>query len=211
MVQLVVGTEGRIFNVHRDLICDRVDFFRQSFAGGFAESHTNSMRLEEDDPNIFAMLIGWVYGNAIAPPSEVDRQADIGPFVKLYRLADKLCMEHLKNDTMDLVRKLCRGKSTKMEAITLLKENGLHDCVMKRFLIRQVAYEILKLGYFPNDEGVTNILRAGGDDAIELVNEMAEAAHDDFHDIMSHPCYDDDCNWHEHETTKECIVKAAKV
>ncbi|KAL2072712.1 hypothetical protein VTL71DRAFT_12055 [Oculimacula yallundae] len=79
-VTIHVGPEGKStkFTIHKKLICDKVDFFRKAFTGGFKEND-GTMKLPDDDPAIFSVF--------------------------LYSFAEKICLGGLADQTMDAIRK----------------------------------------------------------------------------------------------------------
>jgi len=46
MVKIFVGEERKLFYLHQELICDRSEYFRAAFKGGFRESKDKTMNLE---------------------------------------------------------------------------------------------------------------------------------------------------------------------
>lgn len=61
----MVGPNKQSWMLHEYLLCDRVDFFRKAFQGGFKEATTKEIHLEEDDPGAFGLFVEWLYGSSI--------------------------------------------------------------------------------------------------------------------------------------------------
>jgi hypothetical protein len=49
------------FTIHRDFICYYSPFFSAAFNGSFEEGQTQKMKLDDVDPQLFAILVNWVY------------------------------------------------------------------------------------------------------------------------------------------------------
>ena len=95
MVTVYIGL--RSFTVHEELICNKIDYFNKLFKGNFEEATTKTVTLKEDDPDTFAHVINWLYGEAFvckkdsckAPVTVASDPGHILPSVALYVLADK--------------------------------------------------------------------------------------------------------------------------
>lgn len=99
MVDLYVGSgeNERQFRVHKEVLCDKLEYFDKMFNGGFAEVLDNEARFPEDDPEYFDVLLDWVYSGSL-------RILENNPspyFFILYDLADGLCCTHLMDQIMD--------------------------------------------------------------------------------------------------------------
>ncbi|PNH02013.1 Kelch-like protein 29, partial [Tetrabaena socialis] len=81
----VVGS--RTFHVHRLILSARSDYFRQLLGGSFADSGTQQLNLPDADPDIFELLLRFVYAGAVDVP-EVQAQA-------VAELADRLLLPKL--------------------------------------------------------------------------------------------------------------------
>jgi hypothetical protein len=72
------------------------------FSSGFAVTISQSASLPEDDPDTFSLFLEWVYGGRFAQ-LVYSVQDGGGPFfhrVKLYVVAEKLCLGELADYTM---------------------------------------------------------------------------------------------------------------
>ncbi|OAL36222.1 hypothetical protein AYO20_04380 [Fonsecaea nubica] len=97
IVKLVVGPEDdqREFVLHRDPLCASSKFFARAFAGEFIEGRTQEMKLPEEEAEIFAFFVDWLYvgdeavcGKAFMTANNL-WYTDVF-WLKVYRMADRL-------------------------------------------------------------------------------------------------------------------------
>ncbi|KAF2459689.1 hypothetical protein BDY21DRAFT_275119, partial [Lineolata rhizophorae] len=102
------------FVIHRDLLTHYSPFFAAALKGNFAEAETQKVNLPDERVDTFEIFVEWLYSQRLdttAPPQAT------GPFLKdgkpaffsllhLYSLADRLCIEDLRNDIVDAVATL---------------------------------------------------------------------------------------------------------
>jgi hypothetical protein len=112
-VKLFVGIERREFTVHKRLLCDRSSFFAGAFSTGFKEAITGIIELPEDDPASMALLVDFLYRGSLPDIDEqyektnkdgLEEYTSMEVLLKLYYLAEKLCMSNLMNQIMDKIR-----------------------------------------------------------------------------------------------------------
>ena len=95
----MVGSSKVKFSVHKEMLCGVSSFFRSAFTGSFREGRQQVMELPEDDPNIFELLVQWLYTD------KYDLQQSDGPGdsfnysegIQLYCLAEKYDLSALKH------------------------------------------------------------------------------------------------------------------
>jgi BTB/POZ domain len=105
MVRIFVGPERVEYNLHKELLCERSSFFQAAFEGPFQEGQEKVMNLPEDSMASFEILVLYVYGSALAPVAP----RKVGAYIRLYGLAEKLCMENLANEVVDMILVFFRG------------------------------------------------------------------------------------------------------
>jgi hypothetical protein len=64
-VTIYVGPDLRPFTVHKAIIAEASKFFGNALNGPFKGSADNGMKLEEDDPEAFALLLRWLYTGSL--------------------------------------------------------------------------------------------------------------------------------------------------
>lgn len=65
VVSIFLGKKRKEFNVHKKLICDASKFFSDAFTGPFKEGQEGTMYMPEDDPDVFACFVDWLYRNPL--------------------------------------------------------------------------------------------------------------------------------------------------
>ena len=103
MVDIYVGAgaQKKQFHIHKALLCAKIPYFDKMFNSGFKEGKENSAELPEDKPESFDTLQEWVYTGTL-PKFQITREQGKGnptnfSFQGLYTLADKLCLDSLKD------------------------------------------------------------------------------------------------------------------
>jgi hypothetical protein len=99
-----VGPPGntQTFNIHKKLLCDSSAYFKAALNNGFAETTSQEIALDDEDPNIFRIFASWLYHPIIVLPSE-DLDIQEERLLKLYLLADKRGIVNLANDTITML------------------------------------------------------------------------------------------------------------
>ena len=64
-----VFVENNKFTLHKDLLCNRSDYFRACFDGKFHEAEKKEVRLLGDNVEAFKLFVDWLYG---APVKEIE-------------------------------------------------------------------------------------------------------------------------------------------
>jgi hypothetical protein len=93
MVRIYVGSQRRLWVLPEEPLCDRVQFFKSTFQGGFREGDEKVLELPEDDPIAFGYILdyilqGWARAEAInmlGDPETVNMA-----WCRTWVLADKL-------------------------------------------------------------------------------------------------------------------------
>lgn len=138
MVTVFVGNNK--FYLHKDLLCDRSDYFRACFDGKFHEAGKKEVRLLGDDAETFELFVDWLYG---APVKEIEPDG-LFSYLALVMLCEKLCLEPLHNAAMDQIRTFYRHSSQpdRVPAWTIqyIYENTAPNCPLRRFITRFAAW-----------------------------------------------------------------------
>lgn len=125
----MVGEEETLFTISRELLCSRSKYFDRAFNGPWIEAQEGVMTLPEDRPSAFEVLIHWVIhdtvpafaipdkaDNRVSLPDRFARSAEIlrDYLVPAYCLAQKLCIEDLRNKIMDAIQDYSQDNDTVM-------------------------------------------------------------------------------------------------
>lgn len=200
MVNIYLGEERKEFRLHRDLLCQRSEFFKASFKGHFKEAETQELALPDDTVESFELLVGWLYG---APVMSVPSEADLPAYFDLVVLAKKLCLEHLQNETMDHILKFYRLCSPNVTAHTIrsIYEKTSAEDPLRRLILGQKAWTACSDGITVFDDSeYHDFLEVGGEIAIDFTSWLARFYKDD----NLHPRGESNCSYHKHHYTPVC-------
>ncbi|THY07655.1 hypothetical protein D6D02_07184 [Aureobasidium pullulans] len=103
--QIIVGPPGstQTFNIHKKLLCDSSSYFKAALNNSFAETTSQNITLDDEDPAIFRTFASWLYHPSIVLPSEDQEEEHL---LKLYLFADKRGIVNLANDTITILASL---------------------------------------------------------------------------------------------------------
>ncbi|KAL9066958.1 MAG: hypothetical protein Q9161_007202 [Pseudevernia consocians] len=211
MVDIYVGTSRRKFRLHRDLLCERSEFFEAALEGHFKEAEAQELTLPEDSVESFERLVCWLYGAPLMSmplePSEDDFSANVNLFI----LAKKLCLEHLQNETMDRVLKYYRLVLLEVD-VCILCENTSAGDPLRRLSIQCAAWKAVFNAVHNKDtafeSGSEYLLEGGGEIAIDFASWLAR-----FYAISKgsrgklasiDPRRKSNCFYHVHNSTLAC-------
>ena len=138
MVAVLVGPSRRKFTVHRDLLIRNCPYFAGCLrTNAFSEGQEKKVTLGEDDPEAFSDLVTWLYRGRL----QVAQNGSLASarLRATYILADKVCINTLKNHIMDMIRKVYA--TVCVEPTELTRDLGPEGCQMRNFHIRQFAYD----------------------------------------------------------------------
>jgi len=116
IVTLLLGKAKVPFHVHLKTLCDASPVFNAAFNGGFSENSKRSMKLPEDDPEVFERLVEWLYCKVFDLPHFVRKARDDAQIIymhlaRLYVAADKYGIIGLKNEVVDRFHKANADKA----------------------------------------------------------------------------------------------------
>ncbi|KAH6671049.1 hypothetical protein B0J14DRAFT_669904 [Halenospora varia] len=105
VIKLYIGSKRKEFIAHKKLLCDRCEFFRKGFNGGFEEALTGEMYLPEDNEEAFAHLIDYLYRGSLPSlrQNQHNKRWSTSPLRILYCLAEKLVFPVLMDELMDFI------------------------------------------------------------------------------------------------------------
>jgi hypothetical protein len=104
----VVGTKSQRYTIHKDLICQQSPFFSAAFNGSFVESTKQSVTLPDVDARNFEHIILWLYTQRLEYDEFFfkDGKPTYFALLDLYALADRLCIEAMRNAIIDRTAEL---------------------------------------------------------------------------------------------------------
>lgn len=134
-VTLYVGPKCSPFSIHTSLLTTQSPYFRAALTGPFVESTTKTITLDDVSPDHFQLLVSWLYTSSIPAPFK-DGKPAYYTLLHLYSLADRLCMEGLRNAVVDLIADLAdRTNSVLTPSDTRILYGGIRDSAPLRDLV----------------------------------------------------------------------------
>lgn len=134
-VMLYVGPKCCPFSIHASLLTTQSPYFRAALTGPFVESTTKTITLDDVSPDHFQLLVSWLYTSSIPAPFK-DGKPAYYTLLHLYSLADRLCMEGLRNAVVDLIADLAdRTNSVLTPSDTRILYAGIRDSALLRDLV----------------------------------------------------------------------------
>ncbi|KAK5109256.1 hypothetical protein LTR62_007238 [Meristemomyces frigidus] len=142
MVDIYVGEENTCWTLHEKLLCHRSRFFRNIF---YSKTSKNSRYgLPDESDEAFRRLVGWLYSDYLAPPSE---EKDLTYLLDLYLMAEKFEMKKLVLDILEAVRKFYHDNDSwpSLRRTQYIYANTEMESPMRQLLVQCVA-RMLVLG-----------------------------------------------------------------
>ena len=206
MVDIFVGAEQKKYHLHRDLICDRSDYFSACFTGNFKEAQQKELSLPEVDVEAFDLCVSWLYG---VPSKKIGSDNDLPAHLSLYVLANKLCLEYLQNETMDHILRFHRTTCPvhiDYQHLRYLYRNTSDREPIRHYAVNLAAWTTVweeVVGLTPEYQ---RLIRKGGDLAVDFADYMTKFyAHSrgGYLEAMD-PRRVSNCSYHRHQNTPDC-------
>jgi hypothetical protein len=220
MVDVFVGPAKQRFHVHRKLLCSKSDYFQKMFEGAFKEGIDQAATLPEEDPDLFALLIHWVYTGCLKPIDINQYQTSADPDsdafldrIKLYGYAEKIClpllMDYIMTNLMAAYDKLRKYPSLKTAIAAF--EISFPDSHIRKFMSQSVAWYIAdastynkaKIARDPAD--VAQAMAECQDLAVDVIKHLSGLNSTS----VSNPLNASKCDFHQHKFVGECAYKNA--
>ena len=161
--------------MHKNLLCGKSDVFAAAFRpGSFKEGATGSIDLPDEDPNVFASFVEWLYMktfSASCKGSSEDCSTDFILLTKLYVLADKYLIPALKIDVLHEFKKHRSHSSMAITMCIYIHKNTKPMAPLRLYVVDEMH----------RSPGLTTALKNTKDDfasypelLIDLITRMAD-------------------------------------
>lgn len=207
MVDIIVGPEQKIFHLHRDLLCQRSVYFQACFEDHSEKAEANEHMLPGDSAESFGLFVVWLYGASLM---SIPSEEDLSVYLDLVILAEKLCLEYLRNEATDHILRFYRTSPPKVAAHTIraFYENTSVGDPLRKLVFRFVSWMAVvhKTTVFGPDE--TDLLKGGGELALHFTSMLAfycfntHGSHN--HIKNMDPRRRSNCDFHKHNSTPVC-------
>jgi hypothetical protein len=214
-VTIYVGKDKAEFAIHEKLLCDRVEYFKKAFRGGFKEAAEGVMHLLEEDPDVFEIFVEWLYQECLPSFHTLE---DPKLYYRLYMFAEKTVQEELANATADTLRvsEFNDGSTAKpvLDIIEEVYEKTIDGSPLRELCAASLAYQL------HNDVGFhwgESLLALRTDSAaLDRIWQLCSKSKDIFRDFLDcmveymggsarqPPSGWGVCRFHQHTTTDNC-------
>ncbi len=165
---MIVGTSPntKTWQLHKELLIDSSPFFAAALDGSFAEATSKVIRLPEDNPDIFALFIQWLYVGDFAHgfctadhtnDYDLDNnddhhccRASILIDIRAWILGDKLGCSIFKDVAMLRLIRAFDTWSIDTTTVRIAYEGSAHGSKLRKFLLDEFRHEA-KADYFSDD------------------------------------------------------------
>ncbi|THZ60307.1 hypothetical protein D6C85_09808 [Aureobasidium pullulans] len=137
--QIIVGPSGntQTFNIHKKLLCESSAYSKAALNNGFAETTSQKITLDDEDPAVFHIFASWLYHPIIVLPFEDQEEEHL---LKLYLFADKRGIVNLANDTITMLASFwanCRVVKSKTSWIfsEILASSGFYNLILDNMFL----------------------------------------------------------------------------
>ena len=211
MVNIFVGAERTKFHLHRDLLCNRSDYFRACFVGDFKEAQQKELSLPEDNAESFELFVTWLYGTHLKKISSND---ELPAYFDLSILANKLCLEHLQNQTSDHILQFYRTnpRSVDYQYLRHVYQNTSNTDEARVVPVTLAAWIVVASQTAELTGEYRDLVREGGDLAVDFMDKLllCYAKSKVYRESISvlDPRRRSNCSFHKHNSTPTCIKRA---
>ena len=101
IVHVKVGPEKRLFNIHKELLCDVSDYFAAALKGNFKETQDQVIELEEEDVSLFERFQLWLYSRSLLSDEETVKGISWQALIELYLFGEVRHIPDLRNAAVD--------------------------------------------------------------------------------------------------------------
>ncbi len=209
MIDIHVGPKRKLFRLHKTLLCHDSTYFDNAFNGSFKESKEEDMYLPEDCAETFDLFVSWLYRRDLGciPKSLGTTEATnrIYRFRRLYVLADKLCINTLKNIALDYLQRLyltanlVPGSDNAYDSY----KSTLAGSPLRRFTAQALAW-VVRNHSWAETERNREALKVDPDLAIDVIELLKDVS------PIPDPRNPSGCKYHDHADGEVCHLKGEK-
>jgi hypothetical protein len=206
IVNIIVGADRRVYQVHRRLLCQHSKLLRLRFQDTKLSSATDEFVLPRTEEKAFDSVVNWLYRGCLRPgPVGINR------LYLIYYLAEELGFSVLGNLIMDSIRERYRSNPSpgpSYPGIGRIQEVYRRTAVnspLRRFVVQSACWSVKKDG-----SSVTYFI-AGRKIVEEFVRDFMKARQEGVGNTAdeSDPRSCAPCTFHIHEDGSKCDTRTA--
>jgi hypothetical protein len=148
-IEVLVGMPALTFTVHEGLICASSAFFKAAMSHNWQESEKRTVRLEEDEPDLFGIYLNWLYCRTLPTREHHWDYTEIFQLAKAYVLGDRLQDGDFTDCVIDAFIETFKGMVRRSEKnrrypsawiITYIYDHTSESSVLRRLLVDIYTY-----------------------------------------------------------------------
>lgn len=152
-LSIIVGKKSspQAFHIHESLAVKLSDFFAAAVRKGWKESIKRTVKLPEEDPELFRIFEAFIYSGRVYSQKDGDEYEDengrsvsweFGRLMSLWLLGDRLQASAFKDAIVDtLIEKINSEGAVPMKSFAAIYEGSVHPSPMKELLVETAARE----------------------------------------------------------------------
>ncbi|KAE9371940.1 hypothetical protein N431DRAFT_340136 [Stipitochalara longipes BDJ] len=151
MVTITVGPQKELWLLHEGVVCDRSEYFKKAFTGGYMETDKKELHLAEEDPTMFGHFVDWLYGKGLychkdhTNPSDITFQ-HVREWLDLYIFAEKIALKTLADEALAQYNFCAEGTLPCTKEILLVYQNTLAQSPLRKSVVRALMAEFFDQG-----------------------------------------------------------------
>lgn len=203
------GSKAQSFPIYKDLLTAHSPYFKACLNDAWEEGKTNTVRLEDDDPEAFETVVGWLFRDP-STISSTDKPATRS-IARQYQLVDKLLMTQLKNDILDGLRacESAQNSSMTIGVLDLLYSQGLQGTPLYDYCLKSYVWKFGTPGVWCPGGTFADARGSLTNEVVikDLIVRMFEFMHQRWDD----PRKEIGCVYHDHSDGSTCrVVRGVK-
>ena len=180
----------------------RCPYLKGCLANNFAESQSEIIVLDDVLPGAIEIVLEYIYTKRVQSIVLNGNDTRDFDFVDAYILADRFCMESLKNLLMDRLRVLYAAFQPSVKAFRTFTERGLDGSLLEDYMLEISAWSLSQNeGTVDEVTGLGELVEGGRYQVLRLFDLAREMENDE--DAVD-PQKNDKCHYHYHTDTKPC-------
>jgi len=167
IIQVKVGADQQIFNVHKDLLCYYSSYFERALNGDFKEAIDKSIELDDEDPFIFQAFVSWLYTERLyedkkepIDPKSEDREKRTTvnlsqrQLMQIWLFGEKRGIPALQNKAINLYHQnFSESRLLDVYLLNTVYEQTLEDSKLRKYLAALYAFSGLKFNMRSGNPG----------------------------------------------------------
>ncbi|KAF7193325.1 Kelch-like protein 10 [Pseudocercospora fuligena] len=131
------GTEAKVFDVHKSILCFCSGYFRTAFNGRWKEAQEGAIDIPSISPDIFKHFIHWAYSRQFEVPAKDGKGTDFEVLLKLWVFGDAHEIPMLQNMAITTLHRtiLKQWQAPSGFGMQYVFENTMPQSQLRRFLI----------------------------------------------------------------------------